>query len=530
MESGLPDQRTVDRVVVLRVLPRPVQPGSRLTQVTEIQSVRRAGGQAPLRRVGELIVEAHAGILCRLVQAPIIRVDVAGGEADVPVGRREPFELEFAATDTRGTGIDGQRIEGLAHDDLQVLVVGIEHGEVHSQAAVEIRPFHAQFQAVDILRPVGTRRAVGGWPDEALVESAAFVARCERHVAERLVRKPVAQVDGRVGRIEVQLAVAEVEYAFAGRHRSGRREIESLELRPGRRKKPGRRPGRRIAERQLVRQVGLAVFRVPRADRQRQPVGEVECTVGKHRVGLVVVEAAALDGTGRYRDVHQVEAGLVVVEEPEHRGKAAQVARELQLQFLAELFVLVIVARRENVGRRVVTVPGRKHGHLAIAGRRLEEPLIVDRPVDRQGRAAAVEFGCDREAGFGYKRARRRFGAVATGGAARGCTGWRKRGRPALWRRVEGRVDDHGGAARKDCIAEGCERLPVVHAAGDHGRAVLVDHGVVDDQRSRDRIRRLPAHRAARRPAVAVAGPCAVESSLDIAVTLQAADRDTRCE
>ena len=79
--------------------------------------------------------------------------------------------------------------------------------------------------------------------------------------------------------------------------------------------------------------------------------------MGENRVSLVVIEAAALDCAGRYRDIDQVETGFVVIEEAEYRGQAAFVAAELQLQFLAELLVFVIVARGEDVGGRVVAVP-----------------------------------------------------------------------------------------------------------------------------------------------------------------------------
>ena len=79
--------------------------------------------------------------------------------------------------------------------------------------------------------------------------------------------------------------------------------------------------------------------------------------MGKHRVGLVVVEAAALDRAGRYRHVDQVEAGFVVIEQPEHRRQSAPVTVELQLHLLAELLVFVVVARGKYVGGRVVTVP-----------------------------------------------------------------------------------------------------------------------------------------------------------------------------
>ena len=94
-----------------------------------------------------------------------------------------------------------------------------------------------------------------------------------------------------------------------------------------------------------------------RANRQRQPLGEVERAVGEHRVRLVVVEAAALDRAGRNRDVDQVVAGLVVVKQPEQGGRTAPVAFKLELQLLAKLFVIEVVARGKNVGGRVIAVP-----------------------------------------------------------------------------------------------------------------------------------------------------------------------------
>ena len=71
---------------------------------------------------------------------------------------------------------------------------------------------------------------------------------------------------------------------------------------------------------------------VSRTDRQGQSVGKIIGAVGKYCVGLVVVKAAALDCARRYGDIDEVETRLVVIKEPEHRGQAAFVAAEPELQ------------------------------------------------------------------------------------------------------------------------------------------------------------------------------------------------------